>query len=122
MPSVQVYIATRAPTYAADARIAPMTTQAELETGQVYTGDLRNKAIALLILHWMFLDDRDGGLTGIGGTVKREKEGQLEKEYMIDFSLTVRYPDLSQTRWGLELVRLRRSSIMMPRNRFSPYP
>ena len=121
MPTVQSYIDTRAPTYSADARLPEMLIQATAETGDVF-GVLKNKAIALLMMHWLFLDDRDSGNQGIGGTVKREKEGMLEKEYMIDFSLTVRYPDLSQSKWGLELIRLRRAKIITARNRFTPYP
>lgn len=122
MPTVPQYIATRASIYSADARISDMIEQATLEIGEVFVGDLRNKAIALLILHWLFLDDRDSNNQGIGGTVKREREGMLEREYMLDFSLTKKYPDLSQTKWGLELIRLRRSSIMTARNRFTAYP
>jgi hypothetical protein len=96
-----------------------MESQATAETGTCF-GTLRNKAIALLMLHWLYLDDRDSGNQGVGGTVKREREGMLEKEYMIDFSLTSRYPDLSQTRWGMELIRLRKQCLMLPRNRFTP--
>ena len=122
MITIQNYIDTRAPSYSSDSRITAMTAQATLETGEVFIGDLRNKAIALLILHWLFIDDRDNGLQGVGGTVKREKEGMLEREYMLDFSVTRKWPDLSQSRWGLELIRLRRSTIMNPRNRFTTYP
>lgn len=121
MITVQNYIDSRAPAYSSDTRIAGLTAQASLETGTVFIGDLRNKAITLLILHWMTVDDRDtdGGSAGIGGTVKREREGQLEREYMLDFSLTANFPDLSQSKWGLELIRLRRQCIMAPRNRFT---
>lgn len=121
MITVQEYIDTRAPQYSSDTRLPEMEAQAAMEIGCVF-GDLANKATFLLIMHWLTLDDRDAdtGGQGIGGTIKRNKEGQLEREFMVDFSLTAKYPDLSQTRWGMELIRLRRSVVMTVRNRFTP--
>lgn len=123
MPSVAEYVASRAPSYVGDSRLGAFETQAALETGSAY-GVLKNKATFLLMMHWFALDDRgaavgSSGGTEIGGTIKREKEGSLEREYMLDFSLTARYPDLSQTRWGLELLSLRKKTIFGPRSRFT---
>jgi hypothetical protein len=122
MIPVMTYIDTRAPGYSADTRVSPMILQAEDETGTAF-GILRNAAIALLVLHWLAMDDRAGGSGGslsnsVGGTIKREREGSLEREYMIDFSLTKQFPDLSQTRWGMELIELRKKCILTPYNRF----
>ena len=121
--SVASYITSRAAQYASDSRLTAFEAQASAEIGANAFGDLRSKAIFLLMMHWLTLDD-DGSVgsgtgSGIGGTVKRIKEGGLEKEYMLDFSLTAKYPDLSQTRWGLELIALRRSKIFSPRTRFT---
>ena len=124
MATVASYIASRAPNYVGDSRLSAFEEQAALETGTVFgSPDLRSKAIFLLMVHWLTMDDARGGAGsgGVGGTIKREKEGQLEREYMLDFSITAKYPDLSQTRWGLELIRLRKSKIIMPCNRFSTW-
>lgn len=122
MIPVTTYIATRAPSYSADPRVPAMILQSEAETGTAF-GELRNAAIALLVLHWLAMDDRAGGGGGstsnsVGGTIKREREGSLEREYMVDFSLTKAFPDLSQTRWGMELIELRKKCILTPYNRF----
>ena len=120
MPSVQDYIDARAPQYSSDARLSSFQSQATLRTGTVY-GTLRNEAIALLMLHWLTMDDsRGGGVvggSGAAGSIAREKEGALERQYTLDFRLSMKYPDLSQTRWGMELIGLRKENIMGPRNR-----
>ncbi len=121
MPTVASYIATRAAVYVGDARLPELQIEAGEETGPVFTAcGKREKAIFLLIMHWIELDDDRGGVKGsgaIGGMVKKVKEGMLEKEFLQDFSLSKEHPDLSQTRWGLELLRLRKSCIVGPRNR-----
>ena len=118
--TVQEYIAARAPQYSADSRLTALTEQAMLETDAAAFGKLYEKAVALLVLHWMAVDDRSSGTDGgVVGTLKREREGSLEKEYMIDFSVTARDPDLSQSKWGLELRHLRRSCIFAPMTRMS---
>ena len=124
MITVAAYIASRAAQYVGDTRLTAFEAQAEAEISNNAFGDLRSKAIFLLMMHWLTLDDRGGAIgsgtgSSIGGTVKREKEGGLEREYMLDFSLTLKYPDLSQTRWGLELIGLRKSKIFGPRTRFT---
>ena len=112
------YIDTRAPHYNGDARLTSAIEQATAETGEnAFPGVLRNKAIFLLVVHWLTLADRDTTNSGNSGSIKREKEGKLEREYLIDFTFTKRYPMLSQTTWGLELVALRRSTIFAPRTR-----
>lgn len=122
MATVASYIAARAPGFVGDPRLTSFESQARLETGPVFARcGLGDKAVFLLMMHWFALDNRAGGLTNpaVGGTIRKEKEGGLLREYMLDFSLTQRYPDLSQTSWGMELIRLRKSCILMPRNRFT---
>jgi hypothetical protein len=121
--SVLDYITVRAPSYTADPRTSVMIDQATIETGSLF-GTNRNRAISLLVLHWLTMDDRAAGIGGsgssIGGTIKREREGSLEREYMVDFSLTKMFPDLTQTRFGMELIELRKKSLVIsPFNRFS---
>jgi len=120
LPSVPVstYINSRS-NFDGDSRLTEFEIQARLEVSTSAFGDLQNKAIALLMLHWLTLDDRDSTGTGIGGSIKEEKEGMLSREFLLDFSLTKKYPDLTQTRWGLELLRIRNITIVNPINRFS---
>ena len=123
MPTVTSYFTERAAAYLGDSRIPGLQLQAEEETGAVFTNcGKKEKALFLLMMHWMELADDRGGSKGsgaIGGMVKRVKEGMLEKEFLQDFSLSKRYPDLSQTLWGMELIRLRNSCIIGVRNRFT---
>lgn len=119
--SVQGYIDARASQYSSDPRLGALIEQATLETNANAYGTLTDKAIALLVLHWLAVDDRSGTSKdgGVVGTLKREREGSLEREYMIDFSVTSRDPDLSQSKWGLELRQLRKSCIFAPMTRMS---
>lgn len=118
---VQEYIDARASHYSSDPRLGVLIEQATIETNSNAFGRLTDKAIALLVLHWLYVDDRSGTSKdgGVVGTVKREREGSLEREYMIDFSVTARDPDLSQSKWGLELRQLRKSCIFAPMTRMS---
>lgn len=111
------YVAVRSATYAADPRIGTLLSMAENETGAEF-GTNRNRAIALLALHWISMDDRDSGGQAVGGTVSAEQEGSLRRQYLIDFTLTSRYPDLTQTRWGMERIGLQKGSLIGPRTRF----
>lgn len=117
MSSVQSYIDTRAARYSADARLPELQAQAELEVGTVF-GSLRYKAVALLMLHWLTMDDRDSGGLGVGGAISMEREGSLQRQYLLDFSVTKQNPDLAQTKWGLEYVQLKKSCIIKPMTRF----
>lgn len=105
------YIGVRAPGYSADSRLSTMLDMAETEIGTCY-GANRYKAVALLALHWLALDDRSAAQNGnsIGGTISMEQEGSLKRQYMIDFGFQRSNPDLSQTRWGMELVGLTKKS------------
>jgi hypothetical protein len=121
MASVLDYITVRAPLYAADPRVSTLIDMATIEISATAYGNNKNRAISLLVLHWLAMDDKsasDGN--SIGGTIKREREGSLEREYMVDFSLTKDYTDYTQTRWGMELIQLTNKSVVKaPFNRFS---
>lgn len=104
-------ITLRAPDFAADPNIDDFIAEAEKETGTVY-GDLRDKAVALLVMHWLEMRDRGG----TSGMIKSEREGDLSRSYGLSGQTTDDY--LSQTAWGLELLDLRRATIFRYGNRF----
>lgn len=118
------YIGTRAPTFLTDSRVTSgdLEEQVKLELDPtIFKGDLFNKAVALLMLHAMAMDDRSG-TSAVGGSISEEQEDRLKRKYLIDFGLTKQFPDFSQTRWGMEFIRLRRSCVIGPRTRFTKLP
>ena len=116
----QAIVILRVPAYDGDPRLDDYEHLADMQTGTVY-GDCRNLAVALMMLHYMTLDDSRGATPGSGsstGSVKSEKEGDLAKSYgATSSSVSDKYPDLSQTIYGLELIELRNRKIFNPRNR-----
>jgi hypothetical protein len=117
----QSYIDARAPKYSADPRVSYLLLQAQQEVGENW-GQYQGKGQALLMLHWMAMDDRSGQQNGnsIGGTVQSEQEGSLKRSYMVDFSLTKDFPDYSQTRWGMEFIQtMKKAVVHTPFNRMS---
>jgi hypothetical protein len=115
----QEIVVLRVPAYDGDVRLPDYETLAEKQTGEVF-GDCRNLAIALLMLHYMTLDDSRGGAAGGGvvtGSVKAEKEGDLSRQYGGVSATAQSNPDLSQTMYGLELIELRKRMILNPTNR-----
>jgi hypothetical protein len=55
----------------------------------------------------------------VSGMIQEEKEGQLGRKYLNDFMLAGVQPDLTQTRWGMELISLKRSAIFGPRTQIT---
>lgn len=111
------YIQTRAPEFASDPALTTLISMAALETGNYGSVDLTNKAIALLVCHWSSLKSREGE-SGVGssGAIRSESEGQLSRSYGSTGNAAFsRGADLEQTRWGLELLDLRKSSFFLPR-------
>ena len=118
MPTAIQYIQTRAPSYVTDPNLTALIEQATLETGDVFgSTDMRNKAIALLVCHWIALGKRDGSGVGITGNISSEAEGDLSRGFGMQGVSTAVDRDLGQTSWGLELIRFRRSRIMNPMTR-----
>lgn len=115
MSTPQEIIILRAPQYTGEPRLDDLVTLATAQTGNVY-GTHKNLAIALLVLHWLTMEKQGG----TSGSIKSEKEGDLARSYGTSISISQRYPDLSQTSWGMELIRLRKSLILGPRNRTIP--
>ena len=117
--TAQGIIEARAPQYVGDARVSDFIALATLRTGNVF-GEVKQYAIALRVLHMLAVSDRGSSITGAGGAITREKEGQLERSYGGSSSTSIdegRFPDLSQTSWGRELIALQNENIIGPRNR-----
>lgn len=123
----QAVIAIRWPNFpVVDPRLTALIDLASNEMGAAY-GKNRPLAIALLVMHWEALTSRSSDDSSIGnetGSIRSEKEGDLSRSYgsTSSTSSSSSYDDmyLSQTSWGLEIIRLRRKSFMMPRNRMHP--
>lgn len=116
MSTPKEIIVLRAPQYSGESRLDDLITLAGEQTGTAY-GGCRNLAIALLVLHWLTLETQNNGSAG---SVKSEKEGDLQITYNTSVGVSQKYPDLSQTSYGLELIRLRKSCLLTPRNRTIP--
>ena len=110
--TVSQIIAARNPDVVIDARVDNLIILADAQTGTIYDTQ-RNDAIALLVLHWLALENR--GAAAAAGSIKSEKEGDLARSYGTTSSKTSHY--LDQTTWGLQLKALRDGLIMSARNR-----
>ena len=120
--SAKTIIELRSSTLVLDPSVDDLIIEAEKETGPVY-GDLYDKAVALLVLHWLELKHRSGDGAGGGtttGMITQEKEGDLSRSYGTGSSSGSSGYDqyLSQTTWGIELLDLKRSTIFAYGNRF----
>jgi hypothetical protein len=109
----------RSSAYGADDRVADLVTLAGENTGLYAYGNQRNQAIALLVLHWLTRNDKDGIGNSSPGALQMEREGSLQRQWLVDFSLTKAQPDQSQTAWGMELLGLRKSCVFGPRTRMT---
>jgi hypothetical protein len=97
------------------ARIPDLILLATQQTGDIF-GTQKQTAIAYLVLHWLALEQR--GASGAPGPITNEAEGDLSRGY--GTSGTGISGDLGSTSWGLELKRLRDSTIFAARNRMMP--
>jgi hypothetical protein len=109
--TVMEIITALAPCYKASAAIYSLITLATEETGTSY-GVYRNKAIALLTLHWLALQERGRG--GATGQITSETEGDLSRSYAATAVASGSSGEaLMATSWGQELKRLRKTAGMM---------
>lgn len=116
MSTPKEIIVLRTPQYSGESRLDDLITLAGEQTGTAFS-NCRNLAIALLVLHWLTLETQNNGTSG---SIISEKEGDLQRAYSTSFVISQKYPDLSQTSYGLELIRLRKSCLFNPRNRTVP--
>jgi hypothetical protein len=90
--------------------------QASDETGNSY-GKHRNKAIALLVMHWLTLEDNSSNTTGAVGQIVGQQEYGLSITRAFSSSSNSSqggmFDDayLKQTQYGLELISLKRKCI-----------
>jgi hypothetical protein len=115
-------ITLRTPQFAADARLNDMIIMATQLTSATAFGANTQYAIALRVMHWLTMEAVNGGIvgnSGIGrvGYISSESEGQLSRSFGVSGGFAERYPDLSGTIYGAELVALMRGTIFGPRNR-----
>ncbi len=111
-------ITIRAPAFALESNINDLIIEAELEvsTTEYNTSPLRNKAVALIVMHWIALNKRDS-TGGTAGAIKSEKEGDLSRSFgTTDNGDTDPY--YGQTTWGMEFLRFQAQCFIKPRNRF----
>ena len=118
-------IAVRAPQYQGNLRIPLL-----LELAEEFTGDKvpvvtpRENAKALLVLHWLSLDDRlQNGNAGVGA-IQEEKEGELTVKYGNSSSNIMAFNSdmkgyLAQTVWGLELYAFLKRYIVLAVTRYT---
>jgi len=124
--SVKAIIGVLAPQYASgdSARLDDLIALAELVTGQAF-GTKRNLAVALRVCHTLALEERNGADqsvspqtdsgSGTGGAITQEKEGQLSRSYGVASKISESQPNLSATKYGLQLLELMKSCLVLPR-------
>lgn len=117
-------IALKSPDLSSDPRLSDFVDLAVLQTSKDAFGTKYQLAIALLVLHWLTLESQGGGSSsgsgsGVIGGIKSEKEGDLSRSYGSLINPSGKGSDnyFNSTVFGAELLTLRRSCIMMPRNR-----
>jgi len=118
MSTVNDYINTLSSFDVNDQSVIDLITLMEKEIGTEYpTTDLRNKAVALLTMHWLSLTKNSSGNYNQVGSVQQEKEGDLSRKYgfhgKVDFSDSF----LSQTPYGIALMSLNKSCFFKPKTR-----
>jgi hypothetical protein len=124
------WITLRAPQWATDPRLSSTPSLIDLATIEAiaFTGDDKDKAIALFVMHWFALESQNGGNPGSGGgtdsgyghggRVVSKSEGQLSISYSSGSGYySSRYEDLAGTQYGLELLRMIKALAFKPRTR-----
>jgi hypothetical protein len=106
-----------------DTRLLDFIALAELQTAESAFGDKYIVAVALRVLHWLTMEEVHGGDldgstssgTAVAGAIKAEREGDLQRQYGGSLVLAQRYPDLSSTQYGNELLELMKACIIKAR-------
>jgi len=114
----------RAPQYSGDSRIPLLIVLADEFTGdkipQVTPFEF---AKALLVLHWLTMDDRAKDGNGGVGAITEEKEGELTIKYGQVSNNVMAYNSdlkgfLGQTIWGIELYAFMKKYTVTALTRF----
>lgn len=118
MASVNDYIKAMSSLNVDDQATIDMVALMELEVGTEYcTDDLRNKAIALLTMHWLTLPTDGSGNHSQSGSILSEKEGDLSRRYGFSSKTSFSDPFLSLTSYGIALMALNKGCFFKPRTR-----
>ncbi len=122
-------ITMRAPQWATDPRLSSVPSLIDYATqltGTIFSGEQRNLAIALRVLHILATESLRGGNPGAAqstsgeghaGMITSESEGQLSKSFAVNSNAAKRWANLSTTSYGLELIELFRGNGVFPRTR-----
>lgn len=103
-----------------NARLNGLIELAELQTSSSAFGDKYTYAVALRVLHWLTMEEMHGGDldgssssgTAVGGAITAEREGQLQRNYGTSLVVAQRFPDLSSTQYGQELIGLMKACLI----------
>ncbi len=101
-------------------RYSDLLTLARSTVGTVFNAcGKTNYAIALVIMHWLSLEEQSGGTGNAqSGSIKSKREGDLSITYGSSSSGSNSInPYWGQTAYGLEYINLKKSCIMGARNR-----
>lgn len=117
--TVAQYISVRSSFDPNDPDVQTLIAMAEEEVANNFCNETtRNKAVALVVMHWLSLPKDDSGNNSVTGSVKSEKEGRLSRTFgfhgKVDFTNNAYW---SQTSYGLELLTLQNSCFIKPTNR-----
>ena len=115
--TVAEYIDNRSTFSSGDAKTIALITQAECELASFCNDTLSNKAVALLVCHWLTLEANGTQAAGIVGSAKSLEEGDLSISFGIMTSKTHIDPYLALTPYGVELWRLTKSCFITTTNR-----
>lgn len=118
--SIEAYIAAVAPGLAQDPGCSVFVEMAEERTQRNFYGQKYNQAVALMAAHiWYLLGSGSPSVPGSGnaeggstGSIISKREGDLSVGYgtgaVAATSVKVGDTDLAQTRWGLQLLAIRK--------------
>ena len=116
--TVADYISNRSTFDPNDSKTLALIDQAECEIAPMCSDALTNKAVALLVMHWLTLESNGSQGSGSTGTVKSLKEGDLSISFGSFSSNTQGVdPYLALTPYGLELYNLIRGCTFTVLNR-----
>ena len=121
--TVAEIVALRSPSHAGDSRIADLELLAAYYVAQSVFLDKWIYAKALVVLHWLTLDAMGGGSesesgSGVVGSIKSEKEGDLARSFgSSGLSDDRRDAYFGSTSFGAELLQLWKACLLNPQTR-----
>lgn len=116
-------VALKSPSFASDTRLDDLVTLAQFHVSSGAYGDAYQYALALVVCHWLALDGQGGGSStssssGVGGSLKSEREGELQRSYGVPSGADAK-SYYSSTTYGQEFLNLRKTRVLTPHSRVS---